>query len=57
MNLPNVGPCRGTMLYGNTVQFWCQALDGGASDSKIITIEFSNEEVARQIADAAAYKG
>lgn len=57
IDMSKVGTCVGTMLYGTTVQFWCRSLDGGVSDSRIISISFDNEDVARQVADAAAYKG
>jgi hypothetical protein len=52
-----VGACVGAVRFDNRVQFWCEALDGGVTDSKIITVEFPTEEIAIAIHAAAAYKG
>jgi uncharacterized protein (DUF1330 family) len=56
IDFSKVGTCVGTMRYGTLVQFWCNSLDGGSTDSRIITIEFPNEETATDVANAAAYK-
>lgn len=57
IDFSKVGACAGTMRYGNIVQFWCESLDGGASDSRIISIEFPTEQIAEAVAKAGAYHG
>lgn len=51
---PNVlGACVGTMRHGTLVQFFCESLDGGPTDSHVVNIEFPTEAIAAAVAQAA----
>ena len=52
-----IGNCVGTMRYGCTVEVWCESLDGGPTDSRIVTVPFPTEEIAKAVGDAAAFRG
>ena len=48
VNLEKCGNVVGTMSYGPIVQVWCESLDGGTTDSRIITANFQNEAMAKR---------
>lgn len=50
----NQGKCIGVVRYGNVVQFWCESLSGGVTDSVIVPVEFESESMATAVADAVA---
>lgn len=48
--LDKCGNAIGTMSYGPIVQVWCESLDGGPTDSRIINVNFQNETLAQRFA-------
>lgn len=50
MDMSKVGKCFAAQVFGTRVEFWCKALDGGVTDSKIFTVEMKDEATAAAIA-------
>lgn len=56
MDMSTVGKCFANQRYGTTVQFWCEAVDGGPTDSKLIDITFENEDIAKAVSEACKWR-
>jgi len=51
------GVCHAALRYGSLVQFWCESLTGDSTDVSIVSVEFPDEELAENVAAAAAWSG
>jgi hypothetical protein len=50
IDLSKYGSVVGAMQYGNTVEFYCESLDGNITDSRQISLFFNSEETATAVA-------
>jgi hypothetical protein len=55
INFSNVGDVFASERHGRTVKFWCRALDGDCTDSKIIALTFANEAIAHAVQMESAW--
>ncbi len=52
IDLNKYGNVIGNVRYGNAVQFFCRANDGGETDVRTLTLLFATDEVAANVAAA-----
>ena len=57
INLDTLGEVFASERFGRTVKFYCRALDGGETDSKVISLTFSSEAIAHDVQMASAWVG